>query len=174
MDGWRVAWTSVSQVWRHVALAVVTVRDVSAGVLEDKGPCPRGPLILTAKPVSFIFGGRNAHEGASYSEIFVLGLPGFFWTKVTYPNPGSIAYSRYGHACAVVGRRQLLSWGGIMNLEWREKDPFPSGLGIFDLSTWECKDRYDSGAEEYTQHPTIRDWSDKGYVWHTAEMSYCY
>lgn len=65
-------------------------------------------------------------------------------------------YAREGHGCAVVGKSQLLTWGGV---QWPNsaavfgvKDVLPQGLGIFDMNKLDWKEVYDSDAAAYKAH----------------------
>lgn len=96
--------------------------------------------------------------------MYALSLPGFQWTKV----PDNDATERRDHVCDVVGKRQMLSWGGLNSSRngheghWLPKDPFPNGIGIFDLSELEWKDSYDADAAEYQTHESIMSWYSDG------------
>ncbi|KFA73897.1 hypothetical protein S40288_10543 [Stachybotrys chartarum IBT 40288] len=57
----------------------------------------------------FVFGGSNSNERTEYSDLYVLSLPGFRWTRVSGLNTSA----RAEHVCAVVGKRQFISWGGL-------------------------------------------------------------
>ncbi|KAJ0160036.1 hypothetical protein CTA2_8664, partial [Colletotrichum tanaceti] len=101
----------------------------------------------------FVFGGTNTVN--TYDDVFVLSLPGFVWTQVIYEakNP------RRFHTCAVVGRRQMLSVGGSDGQTgWSGVDPWPQGLGLFDMTDWVWKTDYDANAKEYETSSIIRDW----------------
>lgn len=116
-----------------------------------------------------MFGGNNMN-GIEYSDVYVLSLPGFHW-EVAKPAIGE-AYKRINHACAAVGQRQLLSFGGYKRtnesgyvdpeIYWREPDPWVQGIGIFDMSSWSWEDRFDAGADRYEQNKRLRDWYDEG------------
>ncbi|KDN61375.1 putative kelch repeat protein [Colletotrichum sublineola] len=104
---------------------------------------------------SFVFGGTNTDKRKTYDDVFVLSLPGFVWTQVIYDatNP------RRHHSCAVVGRRQMLSVGGVDGVTgWSRADPWPQGLGLFDMTDWTWKTEYDADAKVYETPSTIQDW----------------
>jgi hypothetical protein len=114
-----------------------------------------------------MYGGRNEDEQADYGDVWVLSLPGFRWTKVS----DDAAHSRSGQACLPIRSRQLLSMGGLLNYDedyddngdpWRDPDPNPRGLGIFDMSALEWKDSYDADAADYETNETIRSWYEDG------------
>ncbi|KAH7311625.1 hypothetical protein B0I35DRAFT_411798 [Stachybotrys elegans] len=109
----------------------------------------------------FIYGGANRLLDTDYRDIYVLSLPGFVWSQPANIN----SVPRSEHTCAVVGNRQLLSWGGLdFNDDdgWRSHDPFPQGLGIFDMSALEWSNEYDAEARPYEAHQRIRSWYDDG------------
>jgi hypothetical protein len=111
---------------------------------------------------SFIFGGSNTLSKSDYSDMYTLSLPGFRWTRVS----GLDNEARAEHTCAVVGKRQLLSWGGNNDNRkegrWEAKDTFPQGIGIFDMTELKWKGEYDPLAEEYESHSSIKSWYDNG------------
>lgn len=45
---------------------------------------------------------------------------------------------------------------------WLEPDPFPQGVGIFDMATLQWTDGYDAGAAAYETHESIRKFYDDG------------
>lgn len=112
---------------------------------------------------SFVYGGANVDlEFPEIGTVWALSLPGFVWTKV------SDEEDRYrsNHACVAVGS-QLISFGGL-NLKgdstdnWASKDPYPRGIGIFNLNTHEWEDSYDADRPEYKTHEDIKAWYDDG------------
>jgi hypothetical protein len=110
-----------------------------------------------------VFGGSNWDLNTDYSDLYVLSLPGFKWTRIT----GIKSAPRAEHVCTVIGKRQLFSWGGVDRNNkkhdgWSEKDPFPRGIGIFDMTAMEWKDEYDASAEEYEPNERIRSWYTDG------------
>lgn len=114
-------------------------------------------------PYSFIFGGRNDDKNATYDEVFVLSLPGFFWSQAQYTSQAP----RANQACAMIGNRQMLSVGGYRkNLPypnyWTDPDPWPMGLGIFDLSKMKWSSSYDPNAPPYAQPQVVKDWYRNG------------
>jgi hypothetical protein len=77
---------------------------------------------------------------------------------MTYPP----AQARSYHTCNVLreGGRQMAVVGGydstINNFtSWR--DPWPQGIGIFDLTDMEWKDHYDPPAEPYRSPDAVKD-----------------
>ncbi|KAJ3955659.1 hypothetical protein N0V92_007807 [Colletotrichum tropicale] len=97
--------------------------------------------------------------GSTFDDVFVLSLPGFVWTQVPYESKNTRRY----HTCTVVGRRQMLSVGGTDGkTAWSGPDPWPNGLGLFDMTDWAWKTDYDAEAKDYETANTIRDWYEKG------------
>ncbi|KAF6806818.1 kelch repeat protein [Colletotrichum plurivorum] len=122
----------------------------------------------------YIFGGANDDMRTAFSDVHVLSLPSFTWNFVAeFPD----AYRRQGHACAIAGNSQLLSWGGLPYhtsdeaTSWELEDPLPQGVGVFDLnrlSSLSTADliRYDASAKSYraeeslvAARPTSVEWS---------------
>ena len=97
-------------------------------------------------------------------DIYVLSLPGFIWTRIQEDDPD---YGRKSHICVLAGESQLISLGGLPRTaqipreEWATKDHFPRGIGIFDMNSFEWKDRYEPD-QEYHTHESIRSWYNDG------------
>lgn len=95
--------------------------------------------------------------------MYALSLPGFRWTRLA---PEKSPPARRDHMCETVGKRQMLSWGGLDAGDgtsmWENGDAFPQSIGIFDMATLQWTDRYDADAEEYETHESIRSWYDDG------------
>ncbi|OLN87990.1 Kelch repeat-containing protein-like protein 1 [Colletotrichum chlorophyti] len=117
-------------------------------------PCTVGVQGKNGTYEIFVFGGANSNTGSTYDDVFVLSLPGFVWTQFAYEAKSP----RTGHSCAVVGRRQMLSVGGMSSSGWASPDPWPQGLGLFDMTEWAWKTDYDADAKEYESSQTIKDW----------------
>lgn len=110
---------------------------------------------------SFVYAGEIRSSKKTKRDMHVLSLPGFRWTKL--PDEGST--EKRDHACAVVGNRQMLVWGGLNSTgddaeHWNPPDPHPQGIGIYDLSEWRWKDRYDADADAYVTHADVASWYD--------------
>lgn len=45
---------------------------------------------------------------------------------------------------------------------WAKKDPWPQGLGVFDLHSLKWNDRYNPDAAPYKTPDVIRNWYDDG------------
>jgi len=116
-----------------------------------------------ANPASFMYGGITTDTYKSSDEIHVLSLPGFVFFKVDAPG---LSTKRADHACVLVGRRQMLSVGGI-NIDlsfpknFEDPDPWGNGLGVFDLTELAWKDRYDAEAAAYQSPAAVTEWYAK-------------
>ena len=107
---------------------------------------------------SLLFGGYNHRDQISYSDTYILSLPGFVWTKAA----DSPAGGRRLPSCVAVGGRQVLSIGGTAGLEWNDKDPAPQGLQLFDMTEMKWKDSYDADAAPYERPAAIKTWYSNG------------
>lgn len=95
----------------------------------------------------------------TFHDLHVLTLPGFEWTQIK-TNGGK----RSGHACVTPGNRQMISVGGInthVEKPWEDKDPFPQGIGVFDMTALEWKDEYDPEAPPYEMPQVVREWYEQ-------------
>lgn len=104
-----------------------------------------------------MFGGVHEDDSSGWDSVYVLSLPSFIWTVVNLLDHEDM--TREGHSCAIVGRSQFLTWGGVPPDKGPErygsKDPFPQGLKIFDLDTLNWRDEYDPDAPPYTPHSKL-------------------
>ncbi len=112
----------------------------------------------------FIFGGWNSQHGpvaVLYDEIYILSLPAFRWFKAPY----EARHARHGQTCHVVGRRHLLSIGGAdasgMKRYYEDRfntpDPFPQGLGLFDMTLLNWTAYYNASAAAYEQSAPVAE-----------------
>ncbi|KAJ4419551.1 hypothetical protein N0V85_000961 [Neurospora sp. IMI 360204] len=103
----------------------------------------------------FIYGGVNRAFTEFYDDIYILSLPGFVWLKTDAHS----VQPRNNHDCVVVGKRQMLVVGG-QNKYLSDVDPFPQGLGIFDLTdlVWSTDGKYDAEAEDYMTPKFVEEW----------------
>lgn len=97
----------------------------------------------------------------NYDNVWVLSIPSFTWTNVYSSQRGG----RYGHTCHVVGKRQMLSIGGVDAAAvdgWNSLDPFaPNSLAVFDLSKTQWTTGYDAEADSYQRPSQLEDYYTK-------------
>lgn len=122
-------------------------------------------LTVRTNPTSFVFGGQDTIAKSTAEDLYVLTLPGFVWTKLDNPQGGA----RTDHVCVVAGKRQMVTVGGIKRLgggdSFRLADPFPQGLGVFDMTELSWGTDFKADAAEYESPQIVQDWYDKnGYV----------
>lgn len=106
-----------------------------------------------------MYGGySNGSSNLDYSDVWVLSIPSFQWHKAGHPSSG-----RSAHSCSVAGRRQMVIVGGLGpdGLNRVEGDSWPLGLGVFDLTEMEFKDRYNTDASGYTSPEVVKRWYTK-------------
>lgn len=108
-----------------------------------------------------MFGGNNDQE--AYDEVWILSLPDFVWTQAPIDKTDTDR-RRTEMSCVLAGRRQMIVVGGLSarpdKAAYSHKDPFPQGLGIFDLTKLEWKDTFDPGAEPYDSPDVIKSLYD--------------
>ncbi|KAK3346131.1 hypothetical protein B0T25DRAFT_551145 [Lasiosphaeria hispida] len=118
----------------------------------------------------FLYGGFNGLLENTYSDVAVLSLPGFVWSRRAFgEKKESNGAARSFAACAVAGEssRQMLVVGGVYQSRekvdyWRSVDPWPQGLGVFDLTAMNWSDGWDPNAVEYERPQVVRDWYSQG------------
>ncbi|KAL3964455.1 hypothetical protein ACCO45_001459 [Purpureocillium lilacinum] len=114
----------------------------------------------------FIHGGTNSADG-TLSDTFVLSLPAFTWFKVDVNAP-----ARMGHACAVVGKRQMLISGGLaVQWDWKTNDEWVGARKVLDMTALEFRDGgYDAGAGVYEPAQVIKDWGMANVEWASDDV----
>ncbi|KAK0624153.1 hypothetical protein B0T14DRAFT_517593 [Immersiella caudata] len=109
-------------------------------------------------------------------EVYVLSLPGFFFTKAL---KSAGATQRALTSCVLVGRRQMLSIGGGDGFKGYpdsllDRDPCSNGLCIFDVTRMVWTDEYDSEARPYESPTAIKQWYERdgmrSVVWSSSEV----
>ena len=97
----------------------------------------------------------------TYDQIWALSIPAFTWTNVYM----SQIAGRAGHTCHVVGKRQLLSIGGVDVSQkdvWDQPDfSNNNGLAIFDLSKSEWQAGYNADAGAYQRPVEVQTYYDQ-------------
>ena len=104
--------------------------------------------------------GGVAASGSSNTPldtIYVLSLPAFNWQKTTYPP----THPRQELSCNVIGNRQMVVIGGINPDNASIADPWPQGIGIFDMSDFEWKDQYNPSAAPYVTPNVVKSWYEQ-------------
>jgi hypothetical protein len=86
----------------------------------------------------------TADQAADFSKVYILSLPAFTWIQV----PVS-ADQRAAHNCRVIGNRQMISIGGAVNNNSIFIDPWPNGMGIFDMTELTWGSTYNATAAPY-------------------------
>ncbi|KAF6825487.1 kelch repeat protein [Colletotrichum musicola] len=160
-SGDRVQPLSMETIW---FLDPVTHEWHSQKTSGDPPPRRRWPCTVGAPGANhtyeiFLYGGNNLNTEPSFSEVYILSLPGFVWKRADSPPRNGTA--RTFATCARAGKRQMITVGGIDILEGDSlsADVFPKGLGIFDLTELRWKDEYDAGAAEYDSPQVIKSWN---------------
>lgn len=107
---------------------------------------------------SVLTGGHNHRDEITYSDTYILSIPGFFWTKA--PNSGTDG--RRSPSCASIGKRQMFVVGGASRKGWDDKDPTPQGLLLFDVAEMQWKESYVPSAWEYERSEALRAFYSNG------------
>jgi hypothetical protein len=121
-----------------------------------------------------MYGGMSTQSSSTLDDVYVLSLPGFVFFKAT-----AAATKRADHACALVGRRQMLSIGGTDGYlgfpdSLLQPDPWKNGIGIFDLTRMAWTAGYDAGAAAYDSPDVVKRWYSQGglasVTWSSADV----
>jgi hypothetical protein len=143
-------WDTESQRW-HWQTAT---GDVPPG---REHPCVVGAQSTDGTFDIFMYGGKNSY--GARDDIYILSLPGFRWFSAKVESP-----ARMHHACANVGKRQMLSTGGVTHeWDWKKEDPWTHALNIFDMTKLEWKDSFDAFADDYESPQMVKNWYNNVY-----------
>ncbi len=117
-----------------------------------------------------LYAGWNGGLGSGsipYDEAFVLSLPSFRWFKADYP----ALHPRHGLTCNHLSGGQIVTIGGVdttqngptslYNGVFNTQDPFPQGLGVFDLNMMGFRSNYTANQTTYTLNPDIQNYYDR-------------
>lgn len=99
-----------------------------------------------------MFGGFSGTQ--RFGEVYILSLPGFVWTKATTDQANDGIARAFG-SCVADGKRQMITVGGSNDFP-NKPDPFPRGLGIFDMTELKWKDEYDAASAKYDSPQVIK------------------
>jgi hypothetical protein len=138
------------------------------------------PRQLTSR-LRFVYGGSTNgtydqdHPGeAGYLSVYALSIPAFKWFR----SESSTPVRRACHTCSVIGKRQMVSVGGRLPSSLvalgQERDPWITGLGIFDMSEFAWAESYRADAEAYEQPQIVKDHYASSYqdpMWSNAALA---
>ncbi|CAH0058145.1 unnamed protein product, partial [Clonostachys solani] len=134
---------------------------------------------LLDSPLAMLFGGsfKNETDVAEYNNLTHVTLydpVSQMWydqkTIGAEPEPrnsfcavGAESPNGTYEICARIGNRQMISVGGlgewrVKNESWKSPDPWPNGIGIFDLTELKWKDEYDPDAKPYESPQIVQEW----------------
>lgn len=132
----------------------VATGDVPSG---RQSACVAGAQSIDGTYEIFMYGGLSSY--GTRDDMYILSLPGFRWFSVDVDSP-----TRMYHACATVGKRQMLSTGGLTReWDWESQDPWVHAMRIFDMTTLKWKDSFDAHADDYQSPQMVKDWYNDGY-----------
>lgn len=127
----------------------------------------------------FILGGstNETYDQASandtdYLNVYTLSIPAFRWFKSTATDQ----VRRADHCCQLIGNKQMLVIGGTQPSNpsgIAAVEPWPNGLGIFDMSNFTWADSYDPQAAPYEQPAVVRNYYSTEYqspIWGSLQL----
>ncbi|VUC31165.1 unnamed protein product, partial [Clonostachys rosea] len=134
---------------------------------ENEGPQAREQFCSVGVPSKnntfeiFVFGGLRASDRYFYNDVWILSLPAFRWFRG--PSDSSV---RIAHRCAVVGKRQMISVGGLdggTTHGFERNDTVMNGIRLLDMTDLVWRDSYDPSLDEYDSPDIIKEWYQSGY-----------
>ena len=113
----------------------------------------------------FVFGGTTGYDfglsNVDSHQVYILTLPAFRWIRAA----NSSTASRAAQHCLAIGNRHMLSIGGYDPTVPNRSavvDPWPYGLGIFDMTALQWADKYDAAAMPYVQSDQVKTYYSEG------------
>lgn len=105
---------------------------------------------------SFVYGGWtgsfSAIDNADSQNVYILTLPAFRWIRVS-----ASTAPRAGSNCEVVNS-QMISVGGwdpTGTASYSNVDPWPYGVGVFDLTSLSWGSGFNSSARQYVRSDLV-------------------
>ena len=91
--------------------------------------------------------------------MYILSLPSFRWFQANY----TPTFPRALHRCEATNSNQMILIGGLDPTysvrilgDSPQKDPWPQGIGVFDMTALEFKTSYQANAGPYKTPDVIR------------------
>ncbi|KAJ9608146.1 hypothetical protein H2200_007134 [Cladophialophora chaetospira] len=151
-------WNSMTNEWRNQS----TTGDIPVG--RDHA-CSVGLPGDNGTFEIFLYGGVHDVYLDTESElniemgqsVYVLSLPSFSWHKFSYP----AQQVRSTQSCVIAARRQMIVVGGFpegIDRSTYGADPWPQGLGIFDLTAMTWNSYYNSDARPYATPRRVKNY----------------
>lgn len=103
----------------------------------------------------FIHGGFGGFTTLAYDDVYVLSLPSFSWYKAEYtPGVGRTLHTcnaHNGNMVVIGGTSNVDSWitGNDVTGTQSYKDPWPYGLGVFDMSKMQWANEFNPDLGSY-------------------------
>ncbi|OQO12636.1 hypothetical protein B0A48_02098 [Cryoendolithus antarcticus] len=158
-DGWGTGYMDVSGLVIFKASSQARYNISSTGYSTD-GSAINGSAVFGDNGTYeiFMYGGNAGQIDTTISQgvVVVLSLPSFNWQV----HSSNATYSRVGHAYNAIGNRQMAIIGGLIlgsagEYDF-EPDPWPNGIGIFDMSAFEWSASYDASAAAYVTPDIVK------------------
>ncbi|KIX09321.1 uncharacterized protein Z518_00400 [Rhinocladiella mackenziei CBS 650.93] len=163
-------------------MSVITLYDIESGnwytqKATGEIPPPRSEFCAVGSATGdgqyfdlFVYGGStnttfdlNNADDEGYLNVYALSLPAFQWFK----SPSTTTVRRACHTCSVIGNRQMVSIGGRLPSSLQdlgvEQDPWPNGIGVFDMTEFAWVDHYDAAAEVYDSPDLVKQYYASSY-----------
>ncbi|KAF3811302.1 hypothetical protein GCG54_00001618 [Colletotrichum gloeosporioides] len=170
LGGLEAPRTSRGGDWKEVDFTRVTLFDIEGQRWYTQGTTGSIPATRRRFCTTGISGPNNTFEIFMYggfgsqgvlSDVYVLTVPGFNFFKASgYSTP------RFDQACVAAGRGQVLSIGGLAKIVpregWTDPDPWPNGLGVFDMTEMRWKDGYEADDAAYEPSKIVKQWYNEG------------
>ncbi|ETI24326.1 hypothetical protein G647_03695 [Cladophialophora carrionii CBS 160.54] len=165
-----------------VDMATITLYDIETGTWYTQTatgdiPPPRSEFCAVGAVSSdgtsfevFVYGGStnttfdlNNPDDEGYLNVYALSLPAFRWFK----SESSTPVRRARNTCSVIGKRQMVSIGGLLPSSLQkvgvEPDPWPGTMGVFDMTEFEWTNRYNAIAAAYESPEIVQRYYRSGY-----------
>lgn len=112
-----------------------------------------------------VINGILGPQAANSDQVYVLSLPSFQWFRASYTSVNP----RGGHTCQATNSGQMIIIGGVDPTYSRDflgdgdalnapPDPWPQGIGVFDMTALKFKDSYQAKAGAYQTPDIIKNY----------------
>lgn len=127
--------------------------------------------------INDVFGSKTANS----DQVYILSIPSFRWFQASYTpvNP------RGGHTCQATNSGQMIMIGGQNPRYSRHMlgdgdtqnappDPWPQGVGVFDMTSLKFQDSYRAKAGAYKTPDTIKTYHSIEFVLYPDRQYFTY
>ena len=95
---------------------------------------------------------QSSIQASNSDQMYILSLPSFRW----FLGANTSIDSRSFHTCHATNSSQMIMIGGTDPTYLKKKDPWPQGIGVFDMTALKFKDSYEAKAGPYKTPDVVK------------------